>query len=360
MPTKRLPHSANLDHLKHQAKDLLRDVRQCKPSALQRIREFHPKHATLSEEDLAEISFSLSDAQLSIAREYGYASWPRLKTVLAEKQHVELVLSHNDRLPDGPFKQALDIIDEGDAARLRAHLGRHPGLVHETASFEGGNYFTNPTLLEFIPENPTRQEKLPPNAVEIAEILLEAGAKSNQTALNETVMLAASGRVCREFGVQDPLIRLLCHYGADPAAGMHSALAHEEFAAARVLIECGAVLDLSTAAALNELEALKGFLKDPDQDQLQLGLALAATCGWDEAVTLLLQAGADPDRYNPPGGHSHCTPLHSAVAGNRLLVVETLMAHGARLDIRDIHHNMTPLDWALYMKHDAVAAILKR
>jgi len=212
MPTKRLPDSANLDHLKHQARDLLGDFRAAQMSAFQRIREFHPKCSTVSDAAMPALTFSLSDAQLSIAREYGYASWPRLKAVIAEKHHEALHLSHNDRLPEGPFKQALDFMDAGDAPRLKAHLARHPGLIHEEASFEGGNYFATPTLLEFIPES---------NAVEIAALLLDAGAKDNREAMNETLMLAASGRVCREAGVQGPLIELLCRYGADPSAGMH-------------------------------------------------------------------------------------------------------------------------------------------
>ena len=207
MPTKRLPESANLDHLKHQAKDLLRDFRASTMSAFQRIREFHPKFADVLDGDMSSRTFSLSDAQLSIAREYGYASWPRLKAVIAENHHEELQLTHNERLPEGPFKQALDFMDAGDENRLKAHLAQHPGLVHEKATFEGGNYFSEPTLLEFLPENPTRQESLPPNAIVIAKILLTAGAKDNQRALNETLMLAASGRVCREAGVQSPLLK---------------------------------------------------------------------------------------------------------------------------------------------------------
>lgn len=359
MPTKWLSQSANLDHLKHQAKDLLRDFRAGQMGAFQRIREFHPKLHGIPDADLATRTFSLSDAQLSIAREYGYASWPRLKEVLAEQHHAELELTHNDRIEEGPFKQALDFMDAGDAERLSAHLAAYPDLVHQTVSFEGGNYFANPSLLEFLPENPTRTEQLPANAVEIAKILLDAGAKDNQTALNETVMLAASGRVCREFDIQTPLLRLLCSYGADPASGMHSALAHGETEAARVLIACGAPFDLSTAAALNDRDAVQTHLGAASPDQLQLALALSANYGWADIVTLLLQAGADPNRYNPPGGHSHCTPLHSAVSSNQLAAVIALLEGGARDEIGDLHHNMTALGWAEYLGRQEIIEVLK-
>jgi hypothetical protein len=358
MPTKRLPESANLNQLKHQAKDLLREFRAGQMSAFQRLREFHPKLSEVSDGEMPSVTFSLSDAQISIAREYGYPSWPRLKAAIAERHHEDLVLSHNDRLPDGPFKQALDFMDAGDKARLSAHLARNSDLVHERAFFEGENYFQNPTLLEFLPENPTRHSSLPENAVAIAEILLEAGAKQNIDALNETVMLAASGRVCREAGFQSPLLRMLCKYGADPAAGMYSALAHEEFEAARTLIECGATLDLPTAATLDERDAVGWLVNDAKVVDLQLALSLAAGAGRSEVVQVLMSAGADPNRYNPPGGHSHCTPLHSAVANNRLETVVALVEGGADLSIPDIHHSMTALEWAEYLKHEKVAEYL--
>jgi len=359
MPTKWLPDSANLDQLKRQAKDLLRDFRAQEMSAFQRLREFHPKLQGLSDATLATCTVSLSDAQLSIAREYGYPSWPRLKTVIAARHHEDVFLSHNDRLPEGPFKQALDFIDAGDEERLKHHLMQFPDLIHEHATFEGGNYFTNPTLLEFIPENPNRHGGLPDNAVNIAKILLEAGARENPKALNETVMLAASGRVCREAGIQTPLIKLLCQHGADPSAGMHSALAHGEFDAARTLIDCGAPLDLPTAAALDEKSVVADLAPRATEAQRQLALALAATNGRAQVVPQLLAAGADPNRYNPPGGHSHCTPLHSAVAINALETVAALVEGGADLALEDIHHKMTPLGWAEYLKHDEIAAYLR-
>ena len=47
---------------------------------------------------------------------------------------------------------------------LRAHLKQHPKLVHQRVVFEGGNYFRNPTLLEFVAENPVRHGTLPPTS----------------------------------------------------------------------------------------------------------------------------------------------------------------------------------------------------
>ena len=42
MPVRRLPVVPDLDQLKHQAKDLLRDIHAGEPAALAELKEFHP------------------------------------------------------------------------------------------------------------------------------------------------------------------------------------------------------------------------------------------------------------------------------------------------------------------------------
>jgi diguanylate cyclase (GGDEF)-like protein len=75
--TRELPAHANLEHLRKQAKRLLRDLRAGKPAA---ATEFH---------SLVPIAFpgrpKLADVQRAVAREYGFDSWPRMK------KHVESV-----------------------------------------------------------------------------------------------------------------------------------------------------------------------------------------------------------------------------------------------------------------------------
>src|SRR4051794_36111774 len=80
-----LPERPNLRHLKDDAKDLLK----------------------------AGGAETLSDAQFKIAREYGFASWPKLKA------HVESIEEI------GQLKKA---IDENDLARVREMMTHNPAL----------------------------------------------------------------------------------------------------------------------------------------------------------------------------------------------------------------------------------------
>ncbi len=196
MPTKTLPANPSLEHLKFQAKDLAKSRTDRDPEAAQRIREFHPKFRSSTDAEIAAAKFTLSDAQLAIAREYGYASWARLKAQVETSKTPDPNRPIHERIEDSNFRKAVDLLDAGDETGLRAHLASHPNLAHERVVFGGGNYFRNPFLLEFCAENPIRHRRLPPNIVEIARIILEAGAKSDRASVNSTLGVVCSG-VCR-------------------------------------------------------------------------------------------------------------------------------------------------------------------
>jgi hypothetical protein len=71
-----LPPNPDLDQLKNQAKELLKASRTRDLQALLRIEQLLPNRSAAAK---------LADAQLVIAREYGFASWPKLK------RHVEVL-----------------------------------------------------------------------------------------------------------------------------------------------------------------------------------------------------------------------------------------------------------------------------
>jgi ankyrin repeat protein len=74
---------------------------------------------------------------------------------------------------------------------------------------------------------------------------------------------------------------------------------------------------------------------------------------------LLLDAGEDPNRYNPKGNHGHSTPLHQAALAGHDEVVRLLVTRGARLDIPDTIYESTPLGWAVYGGRTKIAEYLR-
>ena len=345
MPVKPLPQNPSLNHLKYQAKDLLKEHAERDPRAAQRIREFHPRFERARDTEIFEKRLSLSDAQLTIAREHGFPSWPRLKRHIEKPTLADrLDLPYHERIEDARFRRAVELLDAGDAAGLRAHLKQHPKLVHEHVLFEGGNYFRNPTLLEFVAENPVRRGKLPENIVGVAEVIIDAGAEG--TALNETLGLVSTGMVARQCRVQVPLIDVLCRRGADANGALHAAALHGEFEAVEALLTCGGKIDLPIAVALGRTEEARRLLPTAEGNHRHLALTLAALFGNVEIARMLLDGGEDLDRYNPIGAHSHSTPLHQAAFAGHEQVVRLFVERGARLDIKDTLWQGTPADWA--------------
>ena len=132
MQFKQLPPNPSLEHLKSQAKKLLKAHRQGSVDACHRIRAFFPKLATATEAEIQRAAFGLQDAQLVIAREYRFANWTQLK---------EEVLSLNrgpDAAPD-LFKILRTPVRElvpADIQTVEELLAADPGLI--TARDERG------------------------------------------------------------------------------------------------------------------------------------------------------------------------------------------------------------------------------
>jgi hypothetical protein len=320
MPTRLLPPSPSIDHLKHQARDLLRAHDARSRQAFQRIREFHPRFDGAGDERVALAHFRIADAQLTIAREYGFASWPRLKAFVQNPNAGDVTRPVHERIADPLFRRAVDLMDAGDADALRSLLREHPALATQRESFEGLNYFRNPSLLEFIAENPSRTGRLPHDVAAIATVLLEAGAGNDRNALDETLRLVD---------------------------------------ALEALIARGAPVDLPVAAATGRVaDASRALAHAGDTTRLE-ALALAAQHGQLEVVKLLVEAGTDADHFTP-GGHSHATPLHQAALAGHLDIVRYLVQRGARTDIQDVLYDATPLGWAEHANRSDVIDYLRR
>ncbi len=77
MDPKPLPAHPSLEQYKKQAKELLKSCHAADAAAIRRVKANHPRFNKLSEVDLRNTKLALADAQLVIAREYGFESWSK-------------------------------------------------------------------------------------------------------------------------------------------------------------------------------------------------------------------------------------------------------------------------------------------
>jgi len=295
----------------------------------------------------------LVDAQFFIARAHGFANWPTFAA------HIETLAR-----PDSPvsnFEAAVDAIVAGDAAALRTQLRAHPELATARSTRDHRS-----TLLHYVSANGVEdfRQQTPANIVEIARILLRAGADVNATSEaygggSTALGLAATSVHPQQAGVQIALLDALLENGAkieqgaatDDGFAVTSCLANGQPEAARHLAGRGAVLNLEGAAGLGRLDVVATFFDEhgalvPDATGEQLTRALLNACGYRhiEVVRFLLEKGVDPNARNRGGE----TALHWASFGPDPEIATLLLQHGAALDARDEGFHGTPLDWTLF------------
>ncbi|HAB17680.1 MAG TPA: hypothetical protein DCE44_14650 [Verrucomicrobiales bacterium] len=207
------------------------------------------------------------------------------------------------------------------------------------------------------------RQKTPANAVEIANLLLDAGAEVDAMADmyggSTTLGLVATSIHPLQAGVQNALIEALLGRGAATdhaqAAGnrqgvVNGCLANGRPGAAEYLAERGARLDLEGAAGVGRIGVVKEFFREDGQlksgatrEQAQSGLQWACQYGRTAVAEFLLERGLD-------GGELHRgqTALHWAAYGGHADIVKALLRHGPAVDLRDEAFGNTPLGWALY------------
>ncbi len=282
--------------------------------------------------------------------------------------------SENDHIPfikHPRFQLAVELLDQGNADELRKLLRAEPELLTHRAAEDGsrvGAYFAHPYLLWFIAENPTRNETLPENIVDITEILIEEASRHKVAQLpeqmNYALSLVASGRVPREEGKQQALIEVLCKHGADPNAAMNAALAEGEEDAVKALVHQGAKKSLPVLAFYGEKNAIKTRLQTGEElsdQEKNIALMVAAMRGHASVIFVLCSndyGKLDPTAYGPEGFHSHSTPLHQAGYQGHREAVGELMKMGADPAAKDTLWGGTPRDWAEYGGHADLAEFI--
>ncbi len=293
------------------------------------------------------------------------------RTIIVSNHHFEnwdQFVSYAGALKDpassvARFERAVDAIVTGEAVLLERLLDQSPELIRMRSSRRHHS-----TLLHYVGANGVEgfRQRTPSNAVQIAQILLDAGAEIDAVADmygggSTTLGLIATSIHPKHAGVLHPLIDVFLARGArvDAQGAGHShllvngCLANGRDDAAEFLAGRGAPLDLEGAAGVGRLDIVRSFfnpdgsLKDTATTaQMKDGFSWACEYGRTEVVEYLLDCGIDVGELLPrPHGQ---TGLHWAAHGGHLDTVEALLKRHAPVDVKDHRFGATPLGWAFH------------
>ena len=282
---------------------------------------------------------ALSKAQFILARAHGFEGWPKFS------RHLEALARIHSPAKD--FEAAADAIVTGDIATLKHLLRRNPDLVRARSPRRH-----RATLLHYVAANGVEdyRQKTPAKAVEIAQILLDAGADADATAdiygAHDTALgLVATSVHPERAGLQESLLSLLLARVGAKALSVDSqkeeqnlvasCLANGRLRAAEFLAGKGVPLNFEAAAGLGGLDNLTRFFdekgKRATRTEMERGLFWACEYGRNDVVEFLLHEGVSLAARSPDGQ----TPLHWAVIGGQTETVKLLLAHGANLEARN-------------------------
>jgi ankyrin repeat protein/ketosteroid isomerase-like protein len=351
MSVRPLPDRPDLGQLRRQAKELRDAALAADPAAVERLRP-HTSGPT-----------TLSAAQLAVAREHGFPSWPRLKAEVEarglDREHrVDAFLEASvagrtaraaSLLAGDPGIATFDASTAavlGEAAHLRGLLSRDPAQATRPDRRRGWPPLLYVCHSRWHRSDPARVEGM----LEVARLLLDAGA-SPDTSNGRPSRAGHRSALYGAAGIADnpAITRLLLERGANPNddESVYHASFHGEHACLRLLIEHGAEVNgtnaLPAVVLRGDVEGVRILLdagadpgRRPDGPtaaghlaDLSLNpLALAAASAPAAVVEALLAAGADPDTPDRIGRSA----VRAAARRGRPDVVEALVRHGAHDD----------------------------
>jgi ankyrin repeat protein len=355
----KLPERSNLDHLKKQAKDLIRLYRSRDKDAIARFRHALPTAAGQTDDEIAALNLRLHDAQSCVAREYDFASWTDLIRYVevqaaflndraarvrhwlglvysgdvdgrgidrARPRVAARMLAENPDIASGDPYLACAI---GDEDALRAATKADPAWMNRP-----GGPLRLPPLAAITHSSLSQVPEFRERLHRSARLLLSAGADPNQkfglrwppasvdTPDDDHPLSALYGAAGRNHDLE--LTKILLEAGADPNDGESLYHSLERFICTRVLLEHGAriagsngfyhALDFDNLAAL---ELLLQYGADPNQPATS-----PTTAEWGSPllwaikrrrsprhIAVLLEAGADPSASTRSGVSAYSLAL---------------------------------------------------
>jgi ankyrin repeat protein len=320
---RRMRQHPDLEQLKRQAKELLAAFRAADPAAVNEV--------TACYDDPQLATFALHDAQLVIARSYGFDSWPKLKAYV-----------------DGvTIRRLVETVSNGAIERVRAMLKARPELANMAVSYGDEHRAIHYAVIHRQPE--------------ITRLLMRTGANA-RAGIHPHRDATSAWTLARERGYDDmvAIMQEEENRRAEPAHASTIAPAMELDNAERSAVANGDLQwlrsrlgegklanhvrwsdgGLLTVAVRNNRPEVLAFLLyeckfDPDErvsggegDWVAYSqghpLWNAAAMGLNEMANLLLDHGANPNVHVDSSG----SPVHGAYSHKQWKMVDLLRARG--------------------------------
>jgi ankyrin repeat protein len=344
-----LPERPDLDQLRRQAKELRDGARREGASAVERFVRHHGS--------APQGAVTLAAAQLVIARELGFVSWPRLKAaveaqIVSPERRAEAFVTAS---VEGRMREAATILDTvpdvashslvaaavlGDSTQVERKLTIDLAAAVAIDEVRGWPPLLYACYSRWQHIDPRRAA----GVTEVVRLLLDAGASPNTNdggRPHHGYRSALHGSVV----VNNPAItRLLLERGAVPNDGesLYQAAGHRDLACLELLLAHGA-----TVAGTWALEVVVhaddprgvGLLLDTAEQTVEQAAQMATAVLPDAAataslpvVTALLTAGADPEARDSEG----VSALRHTVRAGAYESASALLGNGAPDDATDI------------------------
>ena len=300
----------NLEQQKKQAREFLRAIRSGNADALSRLRRNHARWSVLDEGSVRQL-VSLHDAQFVLAREQGFASWPKLKAYAEPSSR-----SGHTRL----FVADLAWITDRVHGLLRTRDSAGPAALEQ--------------IREWHPQFSDRSD----------EEIRQAPFTEEDARLV----------YAREHGFEtwDDLTSRVNLLASNPALATS-----EPFMAAFAALQAGDIAGFGALLSANP--RLAGERGTNGNTLLNLAVSFAGKPDWKGGISpieTLLAAGSDVNEGNDRGW----TPLHAAAYANQPEIASLLIERGAALDAEAHGAGGTPLIAALFWGHREAADLLGR
>lgn len=413
-PTRRLPERPDLEQLKRQAKELLDAYRAGGESAVAEVTRFYRA--------ADPATFAVHDAQLVLARNYGYGSWPKLKAYVdgvTATRLMEAVRAKDIEQVRGILRIRPELINfeepgtHGHSALHYAVMNRMPEMVRILMQL-GANpnatvyprYDASTPLIiaiergydeiaAIIREEETRREAGRPTTSDIPAELHKALQSGDEPAAIAVLERHPDLVAYRHSETQRTFLHIaaakllpqvatwLLDHGTDvnvqaadqstplEVAGILCNPNHRAESVAEMtglLRERGASITPRAAVILGDIEFLRRKHSEEDivtpRDDRGWLLALAVDSNRPEILKLLLDFGLDPDARVRVSGEEEPAytwgmPLYQCARYGKYEMAEMLLQHGADPN-GQVYASGTPLSEAYGQRDDKMITLLER